>query len=178
MMMFEFVPFTKNDMDTILGWIHSEKDLTQWAGSSMRWPLDRAQLENHFSQANKPGSAMLLFKVIDSDSKRMMGYSELAYLDHRNRCATIGRVLVKPTQRNQGIGKFMITQLLQMAFKVHQMHRVDLLVFDFNDSAIRCYESAGFQKEGKLRDIRRYRNEYWTYYMMSILEDEWKVLQK
>ena len=33
------------------------------------------------------------------------------------------------------------------------MHRVGLGVFDFNDSAIACYERAGFRREGVLREI-------------------------
>jgi RimJ/RimL family protein N-acetyltransferase len=46
-------------------------------------------------------------------------------------------------------------------------------LFDFNEAAIRCYEKCGFVKERLLRDARRVGNEYWSLYIMSILETEW-----
>lgn len=62
-----------------------------------------------------------------------------------------------------------------MGFTELGLHRIDLIVFDFNVSAIKCYEKAGFKTEGLKRDIRKMGDEFWSAYEMSILEDEWMI---
>jgi RimJ/RimL family protein N-acetyltransferase len=47
------------------------------------------------------------------------------------------------------------------------------VVFDFNQAAIACYKRAWFTIEGRLREARRVGEEYWTLYLMSLLESEW-----
>ena len=49
----------------------------------------------------------------------------------------------------------MMMEILKIAFDELQLHRVSLGVFDFNHSAIACYEKVGFVKEGLLRDARK-----------------------
>jgi len=65
--------------------------------------------------------------------------------------------------------------VLEIGFDELGLHRIDLLVFDFNRGAIKCYEKAGFIKEGHIREARKNGNEYWSLYQMSILEHEWKT---
>jgi RimJ/RimL family protein N-acetyltransferase len=87
----------------------------------------------------------------------------------------IGRVLVgDKNQRNKGIGMDMVNSVLEIAFNTLKLHRVDLGVFDFNKSAIACYEKAGFKIEGKFRDCRKMNEEYWSLINMSILEEEYR----
>jgi RimJ/RimL family protein N-acetyltransferase len=57
------------------------------------------------------------------------------------------------------------------------LHRIDLVVFDFNLAAIACHERAGFAEESRLREARRFGEEYWTLVQMSILEGEWRARQ-
>ena len=47
----------------------------------------------------------------------------------------------------------MVQQILIIGFEQLRLHRIELVVFDFNQAAIRCYERVGFRTEGRLRDI-------------------------
>ena len=47
-----------------------------------------------------------------------------------------------------------MTLLLRHAFDDLDLRRVQLQVFAHNERAIRCYENAGFQREGTLRATR------------------------
>jgi RimJ/RimL family protein N-acetyltransferase len=69
----------------------------------------------------------------------------------------------------------MVRGVLAVAFDEMRLHRVDLFVFDFNASAIACYERLGFRHEGRLRDYRRLGDRYLTSLLMSMLEDEWRA---
>lgn len=67
----------------------------------------------------------------------------------------------------------MMKEILKVVFDELKLHRVSLGVFDFNLSAIACYEKTGFIKEGLLRDSIKNDDEYWNLWEMSILENEW-----
>jgi RimJ/RimL family protein N-acetyltransferase len=69
----------------------------------------------------------------------------------------------------------MVRRALEVAFDQLRLHRVDLVVFDFNAGAIACYERVGFVTEGRLREARRLGAEYWTLVQMSMLEQEWRA---
>jgi hypothetical protein len=42
--------------------------------------------------------------------------------------------------------------------------------------AITAYERVGFKKEGLLRENRKAGDRYWSTWIMSILEHEWRAL--
>ena len=86
--------------------------------------------------------------------KGVVGHIELNDIDMRNNSATVCRVLVgEPSLRGKGIGIQMLRRLLQIGFDGLGLHRIDLVVFDFNRAAIKCYEGVGFVKEGRLPGV-------------------------
>ena len=66
----------------------------------------------------------------------------------------------------------MMREILQLGFHEMRLHRIELVVFDFNAAAIACYEAAGFRTEGLLRDIVQVGGKYWHWRAMSILDHE------
>ena len=63
--------------------------------------------------------------------------------------------VVEEPGRLNGVGSRMVRQALEIGFARLRLHRVELVVFDFNAAAVACYERAGFRTEGLLRDIVR-----------------------
>jgi RimJ/RimL family protein N-acetyltransferase len=176
--MFELRPFTLADAPVLIGWATSEAFLAQWVGPTFQYPLDEAQIERHLQQAEGDEPAILSRKVVDTASGEMVGYIELCNIDRRNRSATVGRVIVGPERlRGQGIGTWMMREITRIGFEEVGLHRIGLVVFDFNRSAIACYGRAGFRIEGCIRHARRVGDDYWSLYSMSLLEDEWRALQ-
>ncbi len=104
----------------------------------------------------------------------VVGHIELDAIDRRNRSARISRVLIADVWRGRGSGSSMVRALLEFGFGELGLHRIDLVVFDFNLTAIACYEKAGFVREGQIRDARRMGDDYWSLYQMSMLENEWR----
>jgi RimJ/RimL family protein N-acetyltransferase len=170
-------PFTADDIDRLISWIPSAEFLLQWAGPAYHFPLTRDQLEAFLARSSGEEPINLPFKAVDADAGETIGHIELLSIDRPNRSLTIGRVLIGPAAlRGRGVGGQLIRAALQIAFEDLKMHRVDLSVFDFNTSAITCYERAGFRREGVLRDRRRIGEQYWTLIVMSILEEEWRAI--
>ena len=69
----------------------------------------------------------------------------------------------------------MVRHILRIGCERLGLHRIDLVVCDFNASAIACYERAGFVREGCLREARRFGETYSTLVQMSVLEPEWRA---
>jgi len=171
--------FEHADFHQLINWIETPEFLLQWGGPNFSFPLNEQQLENYVKDANKDHSSVLVYSVIEKETGKVIGHISLGMIDRKNKSARIGKVLVgDKTVRGQGIGQQMIREILKVAFCELCLHRVSLGVFDFNSSAIACYEKSGFVKEGLLRDARKIGNEYWSLWEMSILKNEWDRLKE
>ena len=172
----ELRPFMTADIDQLIAWVPSADFLLQFAGPRFRYPLTREQLEGFLERSSGAESLHMPFAAMDAATRETIGHIQLVSIDRPNRSVTIGRVLVGPAElRGRGVGRQMVSAALRIAFEELNMHRVDLGVFDFNTSAIACYERVGFRREGVLRDHRRAGERYWSLILMSILEDEWRA---
>jgi RimJ/RimL family protein N-acetyltransferase len=165
--------FERTDFEQLIEWIDSPKYLLQWGGQTFSFPLNEKQLEDYLQSANTNTSQTLIYRVLHEENDEVIGHINLK-IDRINNSARIGKVLVgNRNWRGQGIGQLMVEKVLNIAFEELNVHRVSLGVFNFNLSAIACYEKAGFVKEGLLREARKIDNEYWSLWEMSILENEW-----
>jgi RimJ/RimL family protein N-acetyltransferase len=171
--MLELEAFERADFDRLLGWIGSAEELMLWAGPIFRWPLDKAQLERYLSAAEGAEPLRRIWRAVDGGE--VVGHVELNAIERTHRSATLSRVLVRPGLRGRGTGTAMVRRALAVAFDELALHRVDLFVFDFNASAIACYEGLGFRHEGWLRDCRRLGDRYLSSLVMSMLEHEWRA---
>ncbi|MGE7855390.1 GNAT family N-acetyltransferase [Bacillus sp. NPDC094064] len=162
-------PIKRSDFKQLISWIHSEEFLIQWSGNAFIYPLDEQQLEKYTESANT-----IAFKVIDEETLNVIGHISLGQIDNINKSARIGKVLVGDTKmRGRSIGKHMMKAVLYIAFEELKLHRVTLGVYDFNTTAISCYEKIGFVKEGLLRESKKVGDTYWNLWEMSMLEYEW-----
>ncbi len=175
MIQIELKPFERNDFSRLMDWVKTPEFLLQWAGPIFTFPLNESQLDMYLRGSQGDPPIRKIYKVINTSDRKVIGHIELNDIDLRNKTATVCRVLVgEHSLRGKGIGPRMLKELLEVGFGQFGLHRIDLLVFDFNQAAIRCYEKVGFRKEGHIREARKIGNEYWSLYQMSILEDEWR----
>jgi len=168
----ELVPFERAHFDSLIEWSPTSEFLLQWAGPGFTHPLDHSQLERLLESARSSPPGLHLYTAQPVAGGSVVGHAELG-VDRRNRSAKLMRILVSPALRGRGLGESVVRQLVRIGFEDLGLHRLDLNVFDFNHSAIRCYERVGFQLEGTLRDARRHGDEYWNVCTMGLLRHEW-----
>jgi len=164
--------FGREDFERLIGWVGSPEFLLQWAGPIFQFPLDAPQLESYLAAAAGKPPGRRIFKAVSGG--QVIGHIELDDVDRRNGSGRMARVLVGEAWRGRGAGRGMVRALLGLGFGEMGLHRIDLVVFDFNQAAIACYEKAGFVREGHIREARRMGDGYWSLYLMSMLEDEWR----
>ena len=175
----DLMPFEQADFSRLIEWVESPEFLLQWAGSIFTFPLKEPQLERYLQESEGDSPGKVIFKAISRATSEVVGHVELDRIDLRNLSARLCRVLVgESSLRGKGLGSQMVRKALGVGFDQLKLHRIDLVVFEFNKAAISCYKNVGFIIEGRLREARRIGNQYWTLYIMSILENEWKSLAK
>src|SRR4051794_5349296 len=119
--MIELQYFERSDFQQLISWIDSPAFLLQWSGPAFDYPLTEDQLENYIKNANKEDSDTLVYKVIDRETKDVIGHISLGRIDRKSNSARIGKVLVgNQDVRSKGIGQQMITAILKIAFD--QLH--------------------------------------------------------
>lgn len=178
--MVKLVYFDRTDFQQLIDWIHDEELMYNWAGSLFRFPLNERSLDWYIENSNDPETSdVLIYKAIDTKTEKVVGHISLGSINRDDRSARLTRVLVGNTaERGRGFCISMIKALLAIGFEQLHLHRIGLGVYDFNVSAIRCYEKAGFKRDGLLRDVKRHNGSYWSLIEMSILEEEWHSHKK
>ncbi|MBT5530358.1 MAG: GNAT family N-acetyltransferase [Cytophagia bacterium] len=171
-------PFEKDDIDRLIEWVQTEEFLMIWSGPEYSYPLTKSQLEQSLLNASKINPSNYMFKAC-TQKKEIIGHGEIMNYDRKNNSATLARILIGPGQfRGKGLGLQLILELMKYSFRYLKLHRLTLNVFSFNESAIKCYQRAGFKIEGELKDVRKIKNEYWSNIVMTILEDEYYGLNE
>lgn len=87
--------------------------------------------------------------------------------------ATLGIAIHEPEYWNRGYGTDAVKTLVDGAFRARQLVRIDLTALPENSRAIRCYERAGFAREGVLRRYIYQDGAYRDVVIMSVLHEEW-----
>jgi RimJ/RimL family protein N-acetyltransferase len=176
--MIALVPFEKIDFDNLIRWIDNEDLLTKWSGGLFNFPLTQSSLEWYIKDTNVPGdSDAFVYKVVAEDGSTI-GHISLGGISWKNRSARITRVLISPENRGKGCCSEMVTAILKIGFQNLKLHRISLGVYTNNDAAVSCYQKSGLKIEGIQRDVLWYKSHYWSMIEMSILEDEWKLLNQ
>ena len=168
--------FEKTDFDQLISWLNSEELLINWAGSLFSFPLTRSSMEWYLRDTNNlQTSDALVYKAVEEETGKVIGHISLGGISRKNRSARISRVLIGDDEnKGKGYCKQMIRAIIQIGFEDLNLHRISLGVYDYNASALKCYEACGFKIEGTMRDVLLYKEKWWSLIEMAILEHEWE----
>jgi len=168
----------KEDLKKIIEWNtnKSADDLLQWAGPLFNYPLMLEELEKYFEEEVQDiNSNIFLYKIILTSTNEIIGTIELREIDRINNIARVCRFLIgENANRSKGTGKKAMEEILKIGFEDRELEKITLGVFDFNNSAIKCYEKVGFIKKKFIENARKTSSGYWNLYEMAITKDEWK----
>lgn len=137
----------KEDIKMVVDWLDGtdEEFLKQWGGE--RWytyPVTLEQMEKQFETRHDNTKYFILLR-----DELPIGSAELDSISWETRECAVCRYLIAPQYRGRGYGTEALNVLTGYAFQTLAMKRIRLSVFDFNTSAIRCYQKAGFTETGR-----------------------------
>jgi [ribosomal protein S18]-alanine N-acetyltransferase len=146
-------PFDRRWAETILGWITSLDELFHWSARE-GFPLTDASVFDEWHSDPEVGPYVLLIE------DEIVAYGE-TWLDEAEGSAELGRLVVSPQHRRQGLGRLLIERLASIAHEAGY-RQIWVRVLPTNEPALRCYESAGFtrvseEREAELNAAQRMR---------------------
>jgi aminoglycoside 6'-N-acetyltransferase len=155
-----------SDKPLLLAWLNDPLVLTYYEGRDR--PLTNEKLEEHFYQEdddavrciieyqNKPIGYIQFYEVTEDER------SEYGYTDPTEKIYGTDQFIGEPAYWGKGIGKQLVTSMLDYLSSVKQADRVVMDPQQWNVRAITCYERCGFKKvkelpahemhEGQMRD--------------------------
>jgi RimJ/RimL family protein N-acetyltransferase len=159
---FTVAPATPADVDAIMA-IESDP---AYAGLVGHWPR-----EQHLAEMALPSSRYFALRSAAAD---VVGFAIVQRLDNPDRKAHLKRIAVR--YAGSGAGTVLLRAVVDWVYSNTDTNRLDLDVFVGNDRARRCYEKAGFQVEGVLRDYHRNADgSFSSQWLMSILRRDWEA---
>ncbi len=164
----ELTPFRELDFKRLISWIDDKKLLVTIAGLDFNFPLDNTQLSNYLNK-----SESLSFNVVTNENK-VVGHAEIILIS-KNKCKLDKIIIGDKTLRGKGIGEKILNKLLDHAFIELKVNEVELSVYDWNHSAIKCYEKVGFRKNLTKQNVTNFEDIHWTYFNMSIGKNIWEL---
>lgn len=134
----ELRPTTLQDARLVAGWVNCAEELLVFAGPKLTFPLDPRALLDTAADGWQLRSLCVDGELVATGSFIL-----------RDEAIHLGRLLVDPQRRGQGLGRVLVTELLAHA-RLHSPEparclRATLNVFANNLPARRLYESLGFR---------------------------------
>lgn len=171
--------FELSDLDVIMKFWNN-LELRNLVGSADLGPSSRNDEEewirNTWKERKERKAFMFAIETI-ADNK-LIGGTGIFGIGWTNRSATFGMSIYDQNNRGKGYGQETTKLILDFAFKILNLNRVELEVFDFNKQAQKCYLKVGFKEVGRKRKEHFIDGEYHDTIIMDILRDEWLGMNK
>ena len=141
--MIKILPLNKNDATFIVDWNKGTTAdfLVQWAGRGYEFPITELQIIRRIDEESS--SNYKLYKILLDET--IIGTIELMNIDEEKKRADFGRFLLNPSLVGNGYGTSALKEFVRKVFNEFEINVLGLTVFDFNKSALRCYEKTGFK---------------------------------
>jgi RimJ/RimL family protein N-acetyltransferase len=120
----------------------------------------------------------IVFVIVDKETDRLIGSCGLYSINFIARKAEYRIIIGEKDYWDKGIGTEVTKLVIAYAFEKLNLNKVWLGVNAENIRAIKCYEKAGFKREGVLRQEIFRNNRYYDAIRMSILREEYEKSKK
>ncbi len=136
--------FKQEDAQIIAGWLRSEEELYKWSADRFnKYPLSGNDINENYAPQIETGRFFPLTAV--DENGNVAGHFIIRYpRDNDDSAVRFGFVIVDPSLRGKGYGKEMLRLGIEYVREHLPALRIELGVFDNNESARHCYESVGF----------------------------------
>ncbi|HWW40633.1 GNAT family N-acetyltransferase [Pedobacter sp.] len=153
-------PYTSADFKLLEKWVTDEDLLLQFAGTDFSYPITRQQItvyrtaypERNFYIAYQDETPFAFGEIILQGS----GIPKLA------------RILVgEPSLRGKGLGGKFIKSLVAESARLYSTKTLELLVWDQNIAAIKCYERVGFVYSPERHTMLAHKGKNYNIHKMT-----------
>lgn len=129
------VPATHDHLLQMMPWFPTRESCVRWGGPAFRFPFD----ESSFREDTKVAE-LASFALVDA-AGGLLGFGQ--YYAREGRCH-LGRLVIHPDRRGQGLGTRLISSLATLGSEELRARECSLFVSTGNENAERLYGRLGF----------------------------------
>ncbi len=168
-------PLEKDDLDDIMEhWNTYESRI----GLGLLIPMS-SMMEAEFIESvhNKAKSGKeYVFAIEEISTENFLGTCGIGTINSVSRSAELGITIHNPANHSKGYGTDTMRCLISFGFNILNLHRIELLVMEYNERAIHVYNKVGFKEVGRKREAHFLQGIYYDVVVMDILEDEFRKI--
>ena len=161
----------RDDTDSFQAWMNDQEIVRNLLLHRPMTREDEARFTERASTGADPSEAV--FAIVRKKGGLLLGSTGLHDIDWRRRVAAFGIEIGRKEEWGKGYGTEATELVVAYAFRELNMHRVWLLVYEYNTRGIGAYKRAGFRTEATLRQECFRDGRYWDVYHMGLLRAEW-----
>lgn len=139
-------------------------------------PLAEKEVAKTIEEYNDDEEKLMLgLRLIEDDRLvGLVGFTELLW---SNQVGTIFVGLGDSSLRGKGYASEAVRLVIEYSFSELNLHRLQLYVVDYNETAIKLYEKFGFKREGVFREFGFRDGRHYDQFLYGLLRSEWESRQ-
>ncbi len=120
----------------------------------------------------------VIFALILKEGNRHVGNMKLGNISWIHRHADVGMLIGEKDCWGKGVGREAMRLITDYAFGVLNLHRLTAGIYATNTGSLTMTLKAGWQEEGRRREMYFYKGEYVDSILVGILRSEWILSRK
>lgn len=128
-------PLHPSDAQHIVRWATTAEEARWWGGQGVRWPVSASILRGWHADPD-------VWPYVLREDGVPLAYGEV-WVDDDEQEVELGRIIVRPERRRQGVGRLVVSLLVEQA-ALTGYRTAFLRVAAENGAALVCYQAAGF----------------------------------
>lgn len=165
-------PLHEKDIDTL--WDAFEPEVYEYMLTRVERKEQLAGWLNYAIERMQSQKDLMAFAVIDEKTQQVIGTTRLYDIDRLHKSAEIGATIYAKSYQRSHVNTTCKFLLLQHAFEVLQLIRVQIRTDAENVASQKAIERIGFVQEGFLRKEKiRSTGQPRNTYLYSMTNDEW-----
>lgn len=132
---FELVTCTLLHLESLRTWCGNKKEIEQWAGPNLRFPSTLQTFIEDIKFYQLPSYGLI------NQQNELVAFGQ--FYERLSHCH-LGRLIVNPRFRRQGIAKKLVIELSIMARETLKLPALSLFVYQDNIAALTLYKNLGF----------------------------------
>ena len=162
--------FDNSDLMRCLAY-SNDYDVMRGASGAILYPSTVDDEARAMGQSTSYTSGEYQFASETLDESRFIGKCGFTRVNWKNRVAEIAILIGEKDCRGKGYGTDAVQVLCRFGFEEMNLHKLKAVVFDFNESALRCYEKCGFVREGLLKEEMFREGRYHDVAVLGLLRN-------
>ncbi|WP_167578557.1 GNAT family N-acetyltransferase [Jeotgalibacillus proteolyticus] len=163
-------PVLEDEFEKIAGWYWHESLVRRLDASPYRFRTAE-ELKKWWLEKD---DAARRFGIRLNDTNALIGFVEIDGILWNHRNAWVSIAIGESAEWGKGYGKEAMECCIRYAFLELNLHRLQLTVFSYNESAIRLYAALGFVKEGAHREFIERNGKKYDMLLYGLLRSEWQ----